>query len=78
MKAIHMVAWILLVIGGVNLLLVCILGKDFFGLLGIDMMSIVPKIVYILVGLSAVYELFTHKQTCKMCGNEMPMAKPQM
>lgn len=78
MKAMHMVAWILLIIGGVNWLLVGIFGRDLFSFLGMSMDAILPKIVYVLVGLSAVYELFTHKSTCKMCSGEMAMPKPQM
>ena len=76
MKAVHMIAWILVIIGGLNWLLVGILGKDLFVLIGMNMMDILPKIVYILVGLSAIFELFTHKVNCKMCAGEAPMAKP--
>ena len=75
MKALHMTAWVLVIIGGLNWLLVGLFGRDLFSFLGMDMTSIVPKIVYILVGLSAVYELFTHKSTCKMCGSS---ASPMM
>lgn len=78
MKTTHMIAWILLIIGGVNWLLVGILNKDLFMLLGMDMTSMIPKIVYILVGLSAIYELFTHKSSCKLCGSDSSMPKPQM
>lgn len=69
MKALHMVAFILLLIGGVNWLLVGILGKDLFVLLGMNMGDMVPKIVYILVGVSAVIEAVTHKSNCKMCSS---------
>lgn len=78
MKAIHMIAWILLIIGGVNWLLVGVLGKDLFVLLNMDMMGMLPRIVYILVGISAVYELFTHKSGCKWCASDTSMPKPQM
>lgn len=76
MKAMHMVAWILLIIGGVNWLLVGIFGKDLFGFLGMGMRDILPMIVYLLVGLSALFELFTHKSMCKVCGTNNSM--PQM
>ena len=36
---------------------------DIFG----GMSSIVSRIIYILVGLSAVYEVATHKSRCKEC-----------
>jgi uncharacterized protein len=62
MKALHMVACILLVVGGLNWLLVA------FGYNVVDMLGAsIAKIVYILVGLSAVYLIFTHKNDCKNC-----------
>jgi hypothetical protein len=47
----------LLVIGGLNWLLVGLLSKDLFGLLSMDMGGWLPRIVYILVGLSALLSL---------------------
>jgi uncharacterized membrane protein YuzA (DUF378 family) len=76
MKAVHMIAWILVIIGGLNWLLVGIFGKDLFQFMSMNMTDIVPKIVYILVGLSALYELFTHKANCKMCSSGPAMNKP--
>jgi uncharacterized protein len=63
----HKIAFILLVIGGLNWLLVGLLNKDLFVLLGMDMSGTVARIVYILVGLSAVSEVLGHKKMCKMC-----------
>ncbi|MBL8029682.1 MAG: DUF378 domain-containing protein [Candidatus Doudnabacteria bacterium] len=75
MKALHMVAWILVIIGGLNW------GLHAFGYNLVDMIfgagSALSKVVYVLVALSAVYELVTHKQTCKMCAGEMS-SKPMM
>lgn len=68
MKTLHMIAWILVIIGGLNWLLVGLFKWDvgqLFG--GMDMM--VSRIIYVLVGLSAIYELFTHKANCKMCSS---------
>jgi uncharacterized membrane protein YuzA (DUF378 family) len=68
MKAVHMVSWILLIIGGLNWLVVGVAGSSWdlvAKLLGAD--SILAKIVYILVGLSALISLFTHKKDCKAC-----------
>ncbi len=65
MKAIHMIAFILLVIGGLNWLLVAFgwnLVDAVFG-----MGSVISQIIYILVGLSAILIVFTHKKDCKMC-----------
>lgn len=63
-----MVAFVLLVIGGVNWLLI---GAFDFNLvdsiLGAGTMA--GKVVYILVGLSAVYEAVTHKGRCTVCSS---------
>ncbi len=66
MKSLHMVTFILLVVGGLNWLLFGLLGWDIGALLG-GMDSMLAKVIYILVGLSAIYELVTHKSSCKMC-----------
>jgi uncharacterized membrane protein YuzA (DUF378 family) len=59
MKAIGMIAFILLAIGGLNWLLVG------FGFNLVDYLfgvgSVLSRIVYILVGLSAIWEIFTYK-----------------
>lgn len=73
MKALHMVAWILLVVGGLNWLLVGV-----GGFAGSDWNVVnmifgswpqVEWLVYVLVGLSAIYELVTHKKNCRVCGS---------
>jgi uncharacterized membrane protein YuzA (DUF378 family) len=69
----HKIAFILLVIGGLNWLLVGLLGKDLFVLLGMDMSGTVARIVYILVGVSALLEVIGHKKMCKMCDKGMQM-----
>lgn len=63
----HKIAFILLIVGGLNWLLVGLLGKDLFVLLGMDMSGTVARIVYVLVGLSAVSEVLGHKKMCKEC-----------
>ena len=67
MKALHMITWILLIIGGLNWLVFGLFQWD-VGMLFGGMMSMVSRAIYVLVGLSALYELFTHKANCKMCG----------
>jgi len=62
-----MVAFVLLVIGGVNWLLI---GSFEFNLVETILpVGIVTKVVYILVGLSAVYEAVTHKGRCTACSS---------
>ena len=66
MKSIHIVAFILLIVGGLNWLLVGVFQYDLVASL-FGQASVVSRIVYALVGVSAVYELFTHKSSCKAC-----------
>lgn len=65
MKSLHMVTWVLLVVGGLNW------GLEAFGYNLVEMIfgagSTLEMLVYLLVGLSAVYELVTHKKNCKQC-----------
>lgn len=70
MKGIHIVAFTLLVIGGLNWLLVGLFGWDIGQLFG-GMAAPVSRIIYVLVGLSAIWEAAMHKNNCKMCGNSM-------
>lgn len=66
MKALHTIAFVLLVIGGLNWLLVGVASWDVGAIFG-GQGAVISRIVYILVGLSAVYLAFTHKGTCKNC-----------
>lgn len=63
-----MVAFILLAVGG--------LAWGIQGLLGYSIISSIlgsslAQIVYILVGVAAVYEIITHKGRCKECTGQM-------
>ncbi|MBP7060612.1 MAG: DUF378 domain-containing protein [Candidatus Moranbacteria bacterium] len=62
----HKIAFVLLVVGGLNWLLVGLFGWDISQWLG-GMDSLVSRAVYVLVGLSAVYEVVMHKGNCKAC-----------
>lgn len=66
MCGLHKVAWVLLLVGGANWLLVGLLQKDLFGLLGMGMDSVAARAVYVLVGLSAVMML-AMKKCCGKC-----------
>lgn len=66
MKALHMVAFLLVVIGGLNWLLVGLFAWDVGQLFG-GMDALLSRIVYVLVGLSALVLLFTHKKDCREC-----------
>ncbi len=67
MKSMHTIAFILLIVGGLNWLLVGLFSWDISHLFAGGMSATVPKIIYILVGLSALFEMFTHKNRCKEC-----------
>ncbi len=66
-KGLHMLAFILLVVGGLNWLVLALFGWDVGQLFPGGMEGGIAKIIYVLVGLSAIYELATHKKGCKFC-----------
>ena len=66
MKTLHTIASILLIVGGLNWLLVGVIGWDVGVIFG-GQAALISRVVYVLVGASAVYELFTHKKNCKAC-----------
>jgi uncharacterized membrane protein YuzA (DUF378 family) len=68
MKILHVIAFILLVIGGLNWLLVGLFGWDVGVLFG-GQAAVVSRIIYILVGISAVWLLFTHWGECRACSS---------
>lgn len=71
MKGLHTVTFILLVIGGLNW------GLELIGFgVGSFLPSGLTNIIYLLVAISALVEVFTHKSNCKQCGSgsaPMPM-----
>lgn len=69
MKGLHSIAFILLVIGGLNWLIFGIWGTDVGTWIGGTMDSGIAQIIYVLVGLAAIYELLTHKKNCRACGS---------
>ena len=68
MKGLHLVTFILLLIGGLNWLLVGVFSFDLVSYL-FGEMSGLSRTIYSLVGLSAVWELFTHWGNCKLCSS---------
>lgn len=66
MKALHVVTWILLVIGGLNWLLATI-NIDLATWFSAPWWAVLVRLVYLLVGISALVQLFTHKKDCKAC-----------
>lgn len=65
-KVIHMVAFILVIVGGIN--------WGLFGAFGLDLIEVlfgglptIAELLYILVGVAAVYLAVTHRSDCKIC-----------
>ncbi len=63
----HMAAFLLLVVGGVNWGLVGLLHLNLVEMV-LGSIPMLVMLVYILVGVSAVYIALTHKSDCKVCG----------
>ncbi|EKD46886.1 MAG: hypothetical protein ACD_67C00027G0001 [uncultured bacterium] len=70
MKGLHMVTFTLLVVGGLNWLLVGLFGLDIGAWFG-GQEALLSRIIYVLVGLSAIYEVAIHKSACKLCDSGM-------
>lgn len=74
-KALHMVAYVLLWVGGLNWGLVglgMLMGNSGWNVVDMVLgsMPMVESVVYILVGLSAVYVFLNHKKDCKVCAGK--------
>lgn len=66
----HKLTFTLLAIGGLNWLAFGLTGWDIGQLFG-GMDAMISRVVYVLVGLSAIYELFTHRKNCTQCAPKM-------
>lgn len=69
MKLLHMVAFALLVVGGLNWGLVALLNLNLVTMVFGSMPSLVT-LVYVLVGVSAVYLAATHLSDCRVCSKK--------
>lgn len=65
-KMVHLVAFALLAVGGINWLLVGALNMNLVTMI-FGEGTMLTKVVYILVGLSAILELITHRGRCADC-----------
>ena len=70
----HGITYFLLIIGGLNWLLLGLFGWEIGEIFG-GSSAVISRIIYILVGLSAVYELATHKKMCKSCDKSGMMSQ---
>ena len=69
MKMLHMVAFSLLVVGGLNVGLTSMLNFNLVNTV-LGSMPMIEKLVYTLVGVSAVYIAYTHMLDCKECAKK--------
>lgn len=68
-KMLHMVTFLLSMVGALNWGLMGLLDFNLVNVL-LGSWPTVEKLVYVLVGVSAVYVLATHKEDCKICGGK--------
>ncbi|MFC1734393.1 DUF378 domain-containing protein [candidate division KSB1 bacterium] len=66
MKSLHIIAFLLVVVGGLNWLALGAFGWELGSLLG-GQDAVASRVLYIIIGLAAAYELFAHKTRCKEC-----------
>jgi len=66
MKWLHMISFLLVVVGALNWGLVGLLDLNLVSML-VGSMPIVEQAVYVLVGLSGIYLVATHTSDCKTC-----------
>jgi uncharacterized membrane protein YuzA (DUF378 family) len=74
MKMVHLVSYTLVIVGALNWGLVGLFGFNLVTTL-LGSMPQLEMIVYVLVGVSAVYEVLIHSGTCKSCMDMMKKKK---
>lgn len=66
MKNVHLLAYVLVIVGALNWGLVGLFNFNLVHAV-LGTMPMIEKLVYIVVGVAAVYEIVTHKGNCKIC-----------
>jgi len=66
MKAVHIVTFLLVLVGALNWGLVGLAGLNLVHVL-FGTFPMLERVIYILVGVSAVVLLITHMKDCKVC-----------
>lgn len=69
MKWLHMGAFLLVVVGALNWGLLGLLKLNLVSML-LGSGTMLEMLVYVLVGISGLYLLVTHKSYCKICGDK--------
>lgn len=73
MKALHMISFVFVIVGALNWGFIGLFNVNVLSMLGI--MGSMANTVYILVGLSGLYLLLTHKDDCMVCAGMMMESK---
>ena len=76
MKALHVVSFILVIIGGLNWFLFAFGWNLVSAIFGAG--TPVSMAIYIVIGLAAIEEAVTHTKHCKTCTAEKSMNSPMM
>jgi uncharacterized protein len=69
MKYVHMLAFVLVIVGALNWGVYAVSGWEVGQLFG-GSEAMISKVIYILVGLSGLYLIMDHKKNCKVCAGE--------
>ncbi|MBI3980618.1 DUF378 domain-containing protein [Candidatus Microgenomates bacterium] len=69
MKYLHMVSFLLVVVGALNWGLVGLFGFNLVNAV-VGSVPLLEQLVYVLVGASAVFHLVTHMEYCKYCAKK--------
>ena len=68
-KMLHMAAFVLMAVGAINWGLVALINLDVVDIL-LGSMPPIKSVVYVIIALSGVYILATHKKDCRVCGSK--------
>jgi len=70
----HKLTYIILWVGGINWGLIGLFGFNLVDVL-FGSLPTLASLVYVLIGLSAVYTISTHMSYCKFCSTELKKSK---
>lgn len=69
MKALHIISYVLLWVGGLNWGLMGLFDLNLVNSL-LASMPTIEKLVYVLVGVATIYIIATHRTDCRVCGTK--------
>jgi len=69
-RSLHTITFALLVMGGLNWLAFGLVGWDVSAIFGDEMRNPIAKIIYALIGTSALLEIGMHRELCSACAGK--------